>query len=78
MKWRLRGDHGGSELISGHGDGCLRVWRNDVELSNPADEVVDDNDNGIEDQKKKKKRKRDILGEIVQGLTRESITFSLT
>jgi len=78
MAWRLRGDRGGCELLSGHGDGGIRLWRNGF----GRDEVEEgDGYNNYsvagneDDEEKKKKRKRDVLGEIVQGLTKKPITF---
>ena len=85
MAWRVRGDSGGCEMVSGHGDGGIRLWRNGTRQDD-LDDVEGTNDPylpgraggnpTVDEEEQKRKRKRDVLGDIVQGLTKQPITFS--
>lgn len=81
IAWRdMKGDvaGGGLEMYSAHGDGSIGVWKAEVDES---EEEEDETGGGegqgrIEDGEREKKRKRnaELLGELVQGLTKATRT----
>ena len=77
LAWRKRGERGGCELLSAHGDGGIRLWRT-ARDDTEDDETSTGYSHDFEDdeEERRRKRKRDVLGEIVMGLTKKPITFT--
>jgi len=78
MVWRSNAASGeGLEMYSAHGDGRICTWI--PALKGDAGEDEDDGGTlaGVEDEaESKRKRKRDLIGDLVEGLTKRPITFS--
>ncbi|EUC28245.1 hypothetical protein COCCADRAFT_9345 [Bipolaris zeicola 26-R-13] len=60
------------EMYSGHGDGSISAWKPRTEQDAEAD---DEEAAEQEEREVDKKRKRSVLDEIYQGLTKKPITF---
>ncbi|KAH7559917.1 WD40-repeat-containing domain protein [Bipolaris maydis] len=60
------------EMYSGHGDGSISAWKPRTEQDAEAD---DEEAAEREEREVDKKRKRGVLDEIYQGLTKKPITF---
>lgn len=75
MVWRANAGAGaGVEMYSAHGDGKIRGWASRTE----GDVLAEKEERGEadEDEENEKKRKRDVLGEVWEGLTKRPITFT--
>jgi DNA excision repair protein ERCC-8 len=59
------------EMYSGHGDGTIRCWRPWTSDDQVAEEDVDEHAGSANERK----RKREALEQIVQDLTKKSVTF---
>lgn len=81
-RWNAPGPHADAvEMYSAHGDGRIIAWS-----GKPAeDEEVEDlplpdvrGDEAVEETERRKRRKKnlDVLGSLVDGLTRQKVTFS--
>ncbi|KAL8997638.1 MAG: hypothetical protein Q9169_003117 [Polycauliona sp. 2 TL-2023] len=70
LAWRA----GGVALYSAHADGGIRVWLPVTPEDVAADNDVEDEAIGGEDESRK--RKRDALEDIFRDLTRQKITFT--
>jgi DNA excision repair protein ERCC-8 len=68
MAWRINAATGnGLEMYSAHANGAIRCW-----AGVPLDEaeIEDEIDTDAAELDRKRKRKRDLIGDIVQGLTK--------
>jgi DNA excision repair protein ERCC-8 len=68
LAWR----HHDTEMYSAHADGSIAAWKPRTEEDAEADEDEDEERRGREDGRK---RKRGVLDEIYQGLTKRTVTF---
>ena len=74
MVWRANAGSGsGVEMYSGHGDGSIQAWMSQPDGSD--DDVAETSDE-VQEEELRKKRKRDVLGEIVEGLTKRPVTYN--
>ncbi|MCJ1366501.1 hypothetical protein MMC16_005630 [Acarospora aff. strigata] len=72
LAWRA----GDVELYSAHSDGVIRAWmpRTKEEVELDGDDEADECDGDTEEESKK--RKRNLLEDVYQDLTRQKVTFS--
>ena len=69
LAWR----HHSVELYSGHGDGTIRAWKPRL----PEDVAADDDEREQEiAEENERKRKRQVLEDVFQDLTRKKMIFS--
>ena len=74
MAWRINATAGGGvEMYSAHGNGAIHCW---VGASPDEEETEDRVDMDAVEQDRKRKRKRDLIGDIVEGLTKKPLTFT--
>jgi DNA excision repair protein ERCC-8 len=74
MAWRINAASGGGvEMYSAHGNGAIHCW-----VGTPPDEeeLEDSIDMDAVELDSKRKRKRDLIGDIVEGLTKKPATFT--
>jgi DNA excision repair protein ERCC-8 len=74
MAWRINAASGGGvEMYSAHGNGAIHCW---VGMPPDEEEVEDKIDTDAIELDRKRKRKRDLIGDIVEGLTKKPVTFT--
>lgn len=72
----------GVEMYSAHGDGRICAWFPQVAGEEDGhvggvDEEKEQEENAVFDaEQSRKKRKRDLIGDLVEGLTKRPVTFS--
>lgn len=73
MTWRINAASGGGvEMYSAHANGAIHCW---VGVPPDEEEIEDQIDTDAIEQDRKRKRKRDLVGDIVDGFTKKPITF---
>jgi DNA excision repair protein ERCC-8 len=74
MAWRINAASGGGvEMYSAHGNGVIHCW---VGMPPDEEEVEDKIDMDAFELDRKRKRKRDLIGDIVEGFTKKPVTFT--
>lgn len=74
MAWRVwAAGGGGVEMYSAHASGAIHCW---VGMAPDEEEVEAKADNDAGELDRKRKRKRDLIGDIVEGFTKKPITFT--
>ena len=75
MAWRSNAASGGGvEMYSAHGNGSIHCW---VGMPPEEEEVEDEIDTmDAAELDRKRKRKRDLIGDIVEGFTKKPVTFA--
>ena len=71
MAWRVNAASGGGvEIYSAHGNGTIHCW---VGMPPDEEEVEDKIDMDAVEQDRKRKRKRDLIGDLVEGLIKKPV-----
>ena len=71
MAWRINAASGGGvEIYSAHGNGTIHCW---VGMPPDEEEVEDKIDMDAVELDRKRKRKRDLIGDLVEGLIKKPV-----
>ena len=74
MAWRTNAASGGGvEIYSAHGNGAIHCW---VGMPPDEEEAEDKIDMDAVELDRKRKRKRDLIGDIVEGFTKKPVAFA--
>jgi DNA excision repair protein ERCC-8 len=74
MAWRINAASGGGvEMYSAHANGAIHCW---VGMPPDEEEIEDRIDMDVVELDRKRKRKRDLIGDIVEGFTKKPIAFT--